>query len=124
MDIAGAYPPDASVKSWRVEYQLSATGALDIRYDFELSEAKGANQLNYLCAVAPDMAGPGLIRLKNGATTVELGYDARVFEPSVEKVAIDDTRLSRVWGDALYRISLKALKNVPKGRYRITVKPV
>jgi hypothetical protein len=124
MDIAGAYPPDASVKSWRVEYQLSATGALDIRYDFELSEAKAANRLNYLSAVAPDMAGPGLIRLKNGATTVELGYDATAFEPSVEKVAIDDPRLSRVWGVALYRISLKALKNVPKGRYRITVKPV
>jgi hypothetical protein len=51
-------------------------------------------------------------------------YDAKAFEPSVEKVAIDDVRLSRVWGDALYRLTLKALKSTPKGKYKISVKPV
>lgn len=124
MDIAGAYPADASVKSWRVEYQLSPAGGLDIRYDFELSEVKAANQLNYLCAVAPDLASPGVVRLKNGTSAVEITYDAKAFEPFVEKVAIDDTKLSRVWGGALYRLTLKSLKNVPKGKYRLAIKPV
>ena len=124
LDIAGAYPTEAAVKTWQVDYNLSADGLLDIRHAFELSEAKAANHLNYLCAVMPDMISPGVIRLKNGNAVVELNYDAKVFEPSVEKVAIDDVRLSRVWGDALYRLTLKALKTTPKGKYKITIKPV
>jgi Heparinase II/III-like protein len=124
LDIAGAYPSNASVKSWKVDYAMSADGSLEIRHGFELSEAKAANRLNYLCAVQPEMPAPGVIRLKNGNASVEMTYDAKAFEPSVEKVAIDDVRLSRVWGEALYRLTLKALKSTPKGKYKISVKPV
>jgi hypothetical protein len=124
LDIAGAYPSDASVKSWKVDYAMSADGSLEIRHGFELSEAKAAHRLNYLCAVQPEMPVPGVIRLKNGNAAVDMTYDAKAFEPSVEKVAIDDVRLSRVWGDALYRLTLKALKSTPKGKYKISVKPV
>jgi len=124
LDIAGAYPAEASVKAWKVDYAMSADGSLEIRHGFELSEAKAPHRLNYLCARAPEMPAPGVIRIKNGNAEVELTYDAKAFEPSVEKVAIDDVRLSRVWGDALYRLTLKALKSTPKGKYKISVKPV
>jgi hypothetical protein len=124
LDIAGAYPAEASVKAWKVDYAMSADGSLVMSHGFELSEAKAAHRLNYLCAVQPEMPAPGVIRLKNGNAEVEMTYDAKSFEPSVEKVAIDDVRLSRVWGDALYRLTLKALKSTPKGKYKISVKPV
>jgi hypothetical protein len=124
LDIAGAYPAEASVKTWKVDYAMSADGSLEIRHGFELTEAKGPHRLNYLCARAPEMPAPGVIRIKNGNAEVEMTYDAKSFEPSVEKVAIDDVRLSRVWGDALYRLTLKALKSTPKGKYKISVKPV
>ena len=124
LDIAGAYPAEASVKAWKVDYAMSADGSLVMSHGFELSEAKAAHRLNYLCAVQPEMPAPGVIRLKNGNAAVEMTYDAKAFEPSVEKVAIDDVRLSRVWGDALYRLTLKALKSTPKGKYKISVKPV
>ena len=124
LDIAGAYPKEAAVKTWQVDYSLSADGSLEMRHGFELTEATAAHHLNYLCAVAPELAAPGLVRLKHGDAAVTLNYDPKVFEASVEKVVIDDVRLSRVWGDALYRLTLKALKTTPKGKYKINVKPV
>jgi len=40
----------------------------------------------------------------------------------IETVALDDPRLSNVWGKEIYRLSLNAGKMVKSGTYTFTIK--
>jgi hypothetical protein len=51
---------------------------------------------------------------------LKMTYDPAQFEPSVEVVSLTDKRLSNVWGDQVYRLSLNAKKLQLSGKYKIT----
>lgn len=123
LDIAGAYPAEAAVKAWRIRYKLASDGGLDIEERFEVDAVKEANRLQFLSAVAPVEASPGTIQLHNGNAHAQMQYDPKALSFTFEKVAIDDTRLSNVWGDALYRLVFTDRKPSQKGSYRISIRP-
>jgi len=123
LDIAGAYPPEAAVKAWRLQYTLAPDGRLDIRGRYELDAPKEANRLQFLSAAAPVETSPGVIRLHNGDAHALMEYDPRTLSFTFEKVGIDDTRLSNVWGEALYRLVLTDKRPARKGAYQITLRP-
>ena len=50
-------------------------------------------------------------------------YNASDFSLSVDTVTIDDTRLSKVWGKEVYRLSFKAKHLAKKGTYRFLITP-
>ncbi|WP_315815775.1 hypothetical protein [Paraflavitalea speifideaquila] len=45
-------------------------------------------------------------------------YDPTVFDVSIDTIPQTDQRLSKVWGDAIYRLVLTAKKTPLKGRYK------
>lgn len=124
LDISGAYPAAAAVASWQLNYRMEKDGGLQIDERFTLGEMKSPNQLNFLSAVEPEQSMAGRIVLTNGDASVQMTYDASVFEYSVAKVAVDDIRLSRVWGKTLYRITLLDRSMRKKGNYKISIKPI
>ena len=46
-----------------------------------------------------------------------LSYNPRLFCCEVEKITLQDPRLSNIWGERLYRISLKAINKELNGHY-------
>lgn len=124
LDLAGAYPSTAAVDEWLLNYSISAEGELRIQETFTLKEAKEMNQLHFLSAVEPKLQSPGKLLLINGDVSVMMYYDPQNFDFSFENVILDDVRLSRVWGKAIYRIVLKATKKLTKGSYTFTLLPV
>ena len=59
---------------------------------------------------------PGILLLKNGEAAVKMVFDPNVFAFTQQPVDINDMRLTRVWGKAVYRINLKAKSLQPKGK--------
>ncbi len=53
--------------------------------------------------------------------TVTLDYDAKRLEPSIETIVQDDPPLQKVWGDEIYRVTLRERKAATKGTYTFTV---
>lgn len=121
LDIAKAYPAEAGVNKWIRSYRLSK-GSLAVEESFDITDAQTPNQLNFLTWADVDASQPGIIAMTLKDRTYRLMYDKNLFYPELEKIEIDDPRLSRVWGDELVRISLHARKTANRGTYKITIK--
>lgn len=121
LDLAGAYPQEASVEKWQRTYQLQPKGGLVLQDEFKLKKAIKPNQLNFLSWGKPDVSVSGIVGFEKDGVKLKMTYDANQFEPSVEIVSLSDKRLSDVWGAQIYRLSLNARKMQLSGKYKITI---
>jgi hypothetical protein len=121
MDLAGAYPEKAKVKNWKRSYEFNKKGDLVVQDDFDLANAVAANQVNFLVWQEPDTSSPGIVKMKVGNQTVSMQYVPELFSVQIEKIKQDDRRLSSIWGEAVYRISLNAKKTDLKGKYKYVI---
>lgn len=121
LDIAGGYPDQAQVKSWKRTYDLAPEGGLTIVDDFELQEAKAPNQVNFLVWQKPHVSQAGTVAFAVGDKKVQLQFDPALFQVQVESVPLEDKRLSNVWGKEVHRVSLQAKSLSKKGKYQYRI---
>lgn len=114
LDIAGAYPEKAGLKSWVRTIRLNRNENVEIRDDFELNQPSQDIVFNFMtvCTVEIDPAGKIFLQrmdAKNAgnAHRLNLIFDADKFSASSEAIALRDNRLKSIWGDTIYRIQLK-----------------
>jgi hypothetical protein len=88
-----------------------------------LQQAMQANQLNFLCATKPVFIEPGKIKFTNESSNALFMYDSKTFDVQFEPVTVDDTRLSKVWGNTIYRMILKDKRITNKGKYQFNIVP-
>lgn len=77
--------------------------------------------MNFLTWVKPDISIQGTVVLEKEGMKLKLTYDPAQFEPSVEIITLSDKRLSDVWGNQIYRLSLNAKKMQLSGKYKVTI---
>jgi hypothetical protein len=118
LDISGAYPTESGIQRWIRSYSLK-TNELIIEDDFKLKEAKAPNQLNFLTWSKPEIESPGMVILIKDGITLKIKYDVSQFNPLVETITIKDSKLSHVWGDQVYRLSLDAKKKQLSAKYKL-----
>ncbi len=121
LDLAKAYPAEAAVQTWERSYHLNSDDGLIIQDTFSLKEAKQPNQLNFLTWAEPDLTHPGMVILEKNGIRLKLLYHMDRFSPKAEMIRLTDKRLSDVWGDQIYRLSLTAVKMKLSGKYRIRI---
>jgi hypothetical protein len=121
LDISQSYPIEAGINKWIRNYKLSKNG-LTIEDSFDITNARTANQLNFMTWGEVNISQPGIITIAIKDKAYQLLYDKNSFDPALEKIEQDDTRLSNVWGNRIYRISLNAKKTDNKRIYKIIIK--
>lgn len=119
-NIATAYPAEANVKKWVRSYQLGKN-SLKIEDSFSLDKADKPNQVNFLTWGKVDVSVPGVATVEVNGEKVRMTYNKSTFTPTVETIRLDDPRLSNVWGEQVYRISLNANKQPLSGSYTYTI---
>ncbi|MDF9831146.1 heparinase II/III-family protein [Parabacteroides sp. PF5-6] len=119
-NIATAYPKEAHVKEWIRSYTLERNG-VKIEDSFSLDQTKEPNQVNFLTWGKVELTKAGEFTVEAGGQKVKLIYDKEVFDPVVETITLDDARLSNVWGEAVYRVSLYAKQMKRKGKYSFLI---
>ncbi len=128
LDIAGAYPPEAGVKSWNRELKLLRGQAVMLEDKFQLERNSGLTAENFLTSCQPVLAESGELRLKSRGEQpgqnfmLFINYDPAKLKPEIEEVLLnteDDGRLKSIWGEKLYRVRFKSISPVLKDTWRM-----
>ena len=128
LDIAKAYPEKAGIVSWNRTVRMERPDIVFINDVYEVSEIRDRFYLHLLTpsVVSDDESGTLTLAsrdLPDGliSGSAKVLYDADRFRAQIEEVPLDDKRLAGVWGDALYRINLRATDPKPKDSWRLRV---
>jgi hypothetical protein len=108
LDIAGAYPKEAEVKSWRRTVSAQTTG-ITITEDYELNTCNQPVRL-MLMALSPDALD-------------HLHFDKHQLDASVEDISERlDPVLQKMWGQKMYRIVLTVKSTKQKNQIKYVIK--
>lgn len=121
-NIATAYPEEASVNFWKRSYALGEN-KLTITDQYSLKEVKAPNQVNFLTWGKVDVSEPGKVTVEVQGQKIRLEYPTR-FEASLETIELPDIRLSKVWGNQIYRVVLLDKQSTQNGSYKFVVRTV
>lgn len=121
LNIAGAYPPQAGINFWKRSYHL-AKDQLTVTDTYNIKNATAANRIHFLSWGEINPAVPGKITINAAGKKAELLYDSKIFIADTEPIPLDDKRLSNVWGNTIYRITLTAKKINNSGTYKYVIK--
>lgn len=123
LDIAGAYSPEAGIQSWRRAVRLDRAdpASVTLRDVWELNDAPAQLTLSLMAASDVEEVEPGLLRCAGPQRALDVRFDPQAFSLEVERIAIEDARLSPVWGDHVSRILLRAVSPAAKGDWTLTM---
>lgn len=120
LDIAESYP-NSKVISWVRSSSLKAN-ELKIVDRFEIDGATVPNQINFMCWGDIDISKSGVIEISVNGKNAELLYNSSTFDIELEKIVLNDKRLSKNWGSEIYHISLVSKKVCNKGSYSFVIR--
>ena len=123
-DIAGAYPAEATVKSWQRSYRLNRGKDFSISDQYTLTENKGLTSLHFMTSCKATLVKPGVIRLEGDGFVLEMHYDTSTLTAKTEIIPVDDRQLQSSWGNSLTRIIFDFLNQRSTGNTKITLKCV
>lgn len=121
LDISKAYPKETNLNKWVRNYKLEKK-TLQIEDVFDLESAHSANHINFMTWGNVNISKEGVVFINLDHKMVELIYDKNKFKPSIQVIQLEDKRLSDIWGNELYRISLDAKTITRKDIYKFTIK--
>lgn len=111
-DIAGAYPAEAGLVSWRRSARLDRiANEVEIRDRWELKQAGGRFDLSLMTVCQVTQPRTGELVLSGGVSNsraIRLLFDGTMLASSVEEIRIEDKELREVWGESIRRVVLKA----------------
>lgn len=117
MDLAGAYPKEANLESWKRTVRLDRKrNEIEVADEYALKQPAREITLTLMtpCRVTQE---PGALSLEG---KVRVAYDAAL-SPSVEEIKLDDQRLRGVWGDRVYRILLRTASPGKTGKWSLKI---
>jgi hypothetical protein len=127
LNIASAFPTEAGIDAWkrRFEFNRSDHPYIEITDEFQLEQDSENITLSLMMPFEPQIDRSGSILIRNAdAKAVKVEYDADHLVASSERILIEDERLRPVWGDQIYRVTLKANAPVSEGNWKIKVHQV
>ena len=120
VDFAGTYPAEACVESMLRKVSLK-NGKVAIKDSYSLSESKEPADFNWLTWGDVDISTPGKVTITVQGETLTLSYDGKKLEPVIETVVLDDPPLRNVWGDKIFRVTLREREAALKGSYTFSI---
>ncbi len=108
-DMARAYPETAGLKHVRRTLTLDrSTGTIIVSDKVERAVPTVDFEVRLYAHPAVEQIAPGVLAFATSPRRLLMQYDANLFQVVITPIAIQDARLLQVWGDTLYRVSLKA----------------
>lgn len=127
LDIAGAYPPNAHLKSWKRELLFRRPqNSIALSDRHECTAAPQSLTLSLMTPCAVTAQKPGELRLASsalGTASLAIRYDANALGFKIEPIDIEDPRLKGIWGPRLHRILFTHASPKAKGNTEIEFRP-
>jgi len=123
-DIAGAYLPDAHVKSWVRSYTLNRGRNLIVTDKYSLGKNTGVTSSNLITYCKVTELSPGSLRLDGDGFSLIMTYNKSKLRPVIEFREVTDRSLRRYWPDGITRIRMEFINPGLKGEQLLTFTPV
>ena len=108
LDIAGAYPADAAVKSWKRTVSASKSGVI-VTEDYELSQYVAPSRL--------------MLMTTRSDALQHISYNPSQLEATIEDISSHlDPLLQGMWGKEMYRITLTVKLTNTKQHIKYSIK--
>ena len=120
-DISQAYPEEAGVSTWVRTYTLLRGKRFIIKDKYELKGTYGKTEIVFMTPLPCKVEQNGVL-LSGKDFQLDLAYPSSIVSCDVEEVKIEDNKLSRVWGDKLYRIKFMLKGSGDKGDIKFEIK--
>jgi len=115
LDLAGAYPKEAQVNSWKRTVKVKNKSQVEVTEDFTLNNYLGPTKLMFVTPVKPKIEKAGLVLLGSH----HISYDKRQLEPVIEDIShLLDPVLQQMWGQQMYRIILTVKDTTKKTKLK------
>jgi len=129
LDIAGAYPKEANLKSWLRTIRLDRGKGVTITDDYMLSKRAQEMTLSLMTPCRVKVERPGRLLLETAdegepGTAVRVLYDGGKLTANIEVIKVEDSRLRSVWPEEITRILLKAAKPPVRDTWTVRIEPV
>lgn len=122
LDIAGAYPAEAGVTSWKRTIDFVRNKSLTVTEAYKLSKKNGPTNLMFMSCIEPHVSD-GVVSYKVGDREYGLFFTPGVLEASVDKVILDDKKFVDMWG-CVYRLRLKVCSNAMSGEVKYVIREI
>jgi hypothetical protein len=119
MEIAGAYPKEAQVKSWLRSYTLTRGKSFKISDKFELTGLANSTSSNLITYCKVSEIKSGLLKFEGDGFVLNMSYNAKVVKPRIEFREIKDKSLVRYWPKGVTQVVLEFIKPGMKGGQEI-----
>ncbi len=129
LDIAGAYPEQAHLKSWLRTVRLNRGRNVSVTEEYALEKPAGEITLSLMTPCRVKVHGDGRLRLETVGegeppVAVQVLYDGAKLRPTLETISIEDGRLGAVWPAQMTRILLKAEKPALQDAWTLRIERV
>ena len=130
LDIAPAYATEAGAAACRRVVRLDRATGVRVRDEYRLSRPIGRLTMSVLTPCAARADAPGTVVLaereivdgRRSASGV-FAYDPEAFTATLERIGIDDARLSASWGKELTRVILTVQAPPREGAFEFRFDP-
>jgi hypothetical protein len=128
LDLAGAYPRQASIKSWVRTIRLNRGKDIAITESYTLDKPAKEITLTLLtpCQVEIQKSGQLLLKTAEGAeppSFVQVWCEGGKLKPVLETIPVEDDHLRSVWPERLTRILLKAETPALQDTWTVRIEP-
>ncbi|MBP3962792.1 heparinase II/III domain-containing protein [Paenibacillus lignilyticus] len=127
LDIGGAYPDLAEIRSWLRTISLirGSSPCIEIKDEFLLQHRTDEITLHLLSPHLPRSEGDGSFVVEDECRNrISIQFNSAMFAGSVETIPLEDAIMQEVWGERLYRIHLKIRTPLDRGECMIRISEV
>lgn len=128
LQLAKAYPDSAGIRNWQRTVRLARGKSISITDDFSLQQAGAITEHLLTCyPVEVQKQGELVIHYAPAGGVKKafvLRYNPHQLQPEIEKLALtgmEDKGIKEKWGDSVYRINLRTLVPVAKGKIALVL---
>jgi hypothetical protein len=109
MDIAGAYPKEAQVKSWKRDFHFDGKlNSITLKETFELNQVINKTDMHFMTILHTiQETGVGKLKLSSNKAQLMIEYDEKMLQFSHEQKECKDHKLENDWGKFVTRLTFR-----------------
>jgi hypothetical protein len=120
LDIAGAYPAEAAVKTWD-RTVLTMKSGIYVTEEYELRDFIAPTRLLFITTVKPEISQNARPFVRLGSHRID--YNSSQLSATIEDVSDHrDPVLQQMWGQQMYRIILTVKSTKTKNKIKYTIR--
>jgi hypothetical protein len=135
LDLAGAYPPEAGICSWRRTIRLDRAsagggsagggsaggGKILIEDAWGIDHSPERTVVYLIAAREPRLVAEGRLMIPADDGNLAIDYPHADFDAGIEERPVDDPRLAATWGPNVYRITIAARHPGRQGKLHLEI---